>query len=600
MKNFYRILLLCTLWHTITLAQSPKREFRGVWVAHVSNIDWPSRRDLTAQQQRQEFISLLDEHKRNGINAVIVQVRSACDAMYPSEIEPWSEWLTGRQGQNPGYDPLAFMIAEAHKRGMEFHAWFNPFRAVTDVRSASIAPNHISVTRPEWILAYGNLRILNPGIPEARAHILRAVMDVVRKYDIDAVHYDDYFYPYPVAGQTLDDEATFRAFGRGIANIDDWRRDNIDLFIRASYDSIRAAKPWVKFGVSPFGIWQNRSTAQPLGSATSGLQSFSAIYADSRKWVEQQWMDYVAPQIYWTIGFNAARYEVLVPWWAQNSFGRHLYIGQGAYRINETGSDANWRNPNQVPEQVRLNRRTAEVRGNIFFSSRSLAANPLGFRDSLRNDLFRLPAVIPPMPWKDNAAPAAPQNLTATVVRNGVELRWNKPPGTQPLDATRYFAVYRFEAGSNINTDDARAIRIITPNDTTAFTDETNTLADVRYTYVVTAFDRLHNESPPSNPVSVLVTSTEEAIAHVGQLFQNYPNPFAQETRIRYYLPQRSEVRLQVYDLTGKPVAILAEGMQESGTHELTFDADRLSAGVYICTLHTAYMQISRRMVVVK
>ncbi|MCS7019412.1 MAG: family 10 glycosylhydrolase [Cytophagales bacterium] len=601
MKHHYLLCLFGLILYVPAAAQLPKREFRGVWIAHVNNIDWPSRKGLPARQQQQEFINLLDEHKRNGINAVVVQVRSACDAIYPSEIEPWSEWLTGKQGDHPGYDPLAFMIAETRKRGMEFHAWFNPFRAVTDVQSANIAPTHISVTRPEWILPYGNLRILNPGIPEVRAYILRVIMDVVRKYDIDAVHYDDYFYPYPVAGQVLDDEATFRTFGRGISNKDDWRRDNIDLFIRASYDSIRAAKPWVKFGVSPFGIWQNRSSTQPLGSATSGLQSYSAIYADSRKWVEQHWLDYIAPQLYWSIGFSAARYEVLLPWWAQNSFGRHLYIGQGAYRINESGSDANWRNPAQMPEQIRLNRRLPQVLGSLFFSSRSLLANPLGFGDSLRQDLFRFPALVPPMPWKDDSPPAAPQNLTAQVIRNSVLLTWNKPAaGTAATDAVRYFAVYRFEQGSAINLNDVRAIRIVTANDTTAFIDETHSLAEARYQYVVTAFDRLHNESLPSQPVSVVVTSSEAALAQVKRLFQNFPNPFAQETYIQYYLPQRTPVWLQVHDLTGKPISLLVEQMQESGLHEFRFDASDLPAGVYICTLRTTYMHLSIRMLLVK
>jgi uncharacterized lipoprotein YddW (UPF0748 family) len=601
MKRLFPLVLGFLAMGQLALAQlaTPlKREFRGVWIATVSNIDWPSRSTLTPEQQRAEFINILDQHQRSGINAVVVQVRSSCDAMYPSSLEPWSQWLTGRQGQAPQplYDPLLFMIGEARRRGMEFHAWFNPYRAVTDARNANLAANHIANTQPGWIRNYGNLRMLDPGLPEVRAYVTRVVMDVVRRYDIDAVHFDDYFYPYPETGQVFNDDSTFTRHARGFASRADWRRDNINLLIRGVADSIRATKPWVKFGVSPFGIWQNRGTTTPQGSDTRGLQSFSDIFADSRLWVQQNWLDYNAPQLYWSIGFAAARYENLVPWWAQNAYGRHLYIGQGAYRINTT-TDPNWLNPNEVPRQLRLNRTHPEVNGSIFFSSRSVTGNPLSFQDSLRRDFYRFPALVPAMPWKDATAPAAP-TLTATLTREGVRLQWTRPPGTSQLDRTRQFVLYRFPANQAVDLDRPEFIRTITPNDTTNFLDVPGNLADTRFTYVVTAVDRLYNESPGSNPATLLVTASEEAKLAQTALAQNYPNPVRGQTRISYRLAQPGLVSLWVLDLYGREVANLVAGHQPAGDHSVDFVPQHLAAGVYIYTLETENFQQSRRMVV--
>jgi len=581
-----------------TAQVSPKREFRGVWIATVSNIDWPSRNTLTPDQQRAEYINILNQHQRSGINAVVVQVRSSCDAMYPSSLEPWSQWLTGRQGQAPQplYDPLLFMISEARRRGMEFHAWFNPYRAVSDARTANLAPNHIAVTQPTWIRSYGNLRLLDPGLPEVRAYVTRVVMDVVRRYDIDAVHFDDYFYPYPETGVVFNDDSTFLRHARGFTNRNDWRRDNIDLLIKNVSDSIRSAKAWVKFGVSPFGIWQNRGTSTPLGSDTRGLQSFSDIFADSRKWAQQGWVDYSAPQLYWSIGFSAARYEVLVPWWAQNSFGRHLYVGQGAYRINTT-TDPNWLNANEVPRQIRLNRTYPEVNGSLFFSSKSVVGNPLAFQDSLRRDFYRLPALIPSMPWKDATPPAAP-TLSASMSSQGVRLQWTRPDATAPLDRVRQFVLYRFAGNQAVDLNRAEFIRSITPNDTTSFLDVPGNLADTRFTYVVTAVDRLYNESAGSNAVSLVVTASEDARLAQTALAQNYPNPVRNITRIGYRMAQNSKVSLRVYDLYGREVASLVDQIQPAGEYNVAFATENLSAGVYIYTLTTEHFQQSKRMVI--
>ena len=469
------------------------------------SIDWPSSAQPNSDVQKAEFIRLLNMHKSNGMNAVIVQIRPSADAFYPSPYEPWSQWLTGVQGRPPYpiYDPLSFMIEETHKRGMEFHAWFNPYRAVTNVQTAVLDPNHVVRRKPEWLLAQANLRILNPALPEVRAFVISVIMDVVRRYDIDGVHFDDYFYPYPVTGQSFNDDSTFVRYNRGFTNRADWRRDNVNLLVQQVGDSIRAAKPWVKFGISPFGIWQNKSTAQPDGSATNGLQGYNDIYADSRKWIQSGWIDYVTPQLYWHFGNTAADYTLLIPWWdsvMKTANGRHLYIGQAAYRVGATGEPTGWQQPNQMPNQLRLNRQTPTIQGSIYYNTTTFSRNPLGLRDSIRTNFYARPALRPLMPWKPNFAPPTPTDLTATFVGTNVELRWKIVTGTaapglpQPVSQ---FVVYRFEGNTIGDRSTAQFIRAITPDATLSFTDS-GLMPGQTYTYVVTTLDRLHNESTPS------------------------------------------------------------------------------------------------------
>ena len=503
-RSLFHVLLSLLPW-TLCGQSAPKHELRGAWIATFSNIDWPRSGNLPVATQQSQLIDLLDRLQSTGINAVFFQVRSQCDAMYNSSIEPWSADLTGLQGRAPSpvYDPLEFLIAACRQRGLEVHAWLNPFRAVSNFATiSSFAPNHIARTRPEWLLAQGSLRILDPGIPQVRDYVHNVVMDVVRRYDVDGIHFDDYFYPYPSGtGAPFNDDASFSAHARGFANRQDWRRDNINLFIQRMHDGIRAEKPWVKFGVSPFGIWRNR-TSDPGGSATNGLQSYSDIYADSRKWIEQSWVDYLAPQIYWSIGFSVANYGVLLPWW--NGLGgiRHIYSGMAAYKVNNGGTDNNWTQPAQIPNQIRLNRQHAHVRGQIFFSTTSVLGNPLGVRDALRDDLFRTPALLPPMPWKDDRPPPPVGNLTAQVSGQAIQLRWTAPPATEnALDKVRQYVVYR-STGGTIDRDDASNIVRITANGSeTSFTDYG--VMPGTYYYTVTALDRLHNESAPAGTVMV-------------------------------------------------------------------------------------------------
>lgn len=600
--RLFLFVLIC-ISYTSFAQVLPKREFRAAWIATVSNIDFPSSKTLTPEQQRAEFINILNQHQQTGINAVIVQIRPTCDALYASSFEPWSEWLTGKQGQapQPFYDPLVFMIAECRKRGMEFHAWFNPYRAVSNVKTAKLdSTKHIAVRRPDLLLAYGDLRVLDPGKPEARNFVTNVVMDVVRRYDVDAIHFDDYFYPYPETGKVLNDDSTFSKFNRGISNRADWRRDNVDLLVRQVSDSIKSTKPWVKFGISPFGIWQNKTTNQPNGSATNGLQGYNDIYADARKWVQQGWVDYIAPQLYWSIGFAVADYGILLPWWSQNSFGRHLYIGQAAYRVNTmtTSEPSAWLNGTQLPTQIRANRIQPAVQGSIFYNTTSLNKNPLGIRDSLRTNLYRYPALIPNMAWKDNIPPPAPQGLTATITSNGVQLRWNRPStGTSELEKIRYYVVYRFANEEVTNTSAAQNIRYISPNDTTAYLDAVSN-PTLKYTYVITAVDRLHNESVASAPASVvLITALDQQLAPQTELLTNYPNPFEEETLIPYQLAKSGRVRLKIWNLLGQEITTLVDEWQAQNSYQISFRRNFLPSGVYICTLETDDFKGSKRMI---
>ncbi len=478
----------------------PKREFRGVWIATVENIDWPSSQGLSAEAQKRELISILDEHQKNGINAIMLQVRPAADALYAKSREPWSKFLTGKQGRAPSpcYDPLEFAIHEAHKRSMELHAWFNPYRASVH---SDLSPDHITRIRPEWFFTFAGKKLFNPGLPEVREYIIGVIMDVVRNYDIDGVHFDDYFYPYPAKGQQIEDIAAYKRYGGQFSNIADWRRHNVDTLIRNLSDSIQHAKSHVKFGISPFGIWRNRSTT-PEGSESTGLQGYETLYADARKWMKEGWLDYINPQIYFPFYYRAAPYEKLVDWWSDNAFGKHVYVGHGVYRANERRPG--WSDRRQLPDQIRYLRANNRVQGSVFFSSKSVTRNMAGFQDSLRNDFYKHPALPPQMIWKKHVTPLAPTGLRALRIgHRRVSLTWNAPLMERDGQPAYGYVVYRFKASEAIDIQKAENIISINYNNTTAFIDEntgTNT-----YFYVVTALDRLKNESPGSNKAMISI-----------------------------------------------------------------------------------------------
>ncbi|NCU02490.1 MAG: family 10 glycosylhydrolase [Chitinophagaceae bacterium] len=378
---------------TATAAAQQKQEFRAVWIATVDNIDWPSKKGIAVDSQKAEFIRLLDLHKSNGMNAVVMQVRPATDAFYPSPYEPWSEWLSGVQGKPPSpyYDPLQFMITETHKRGMEFHAWCNPYRADFSIGKASIAPSHITRLHPQWFLDYGGKKYFDPGNKEAQAFVIEVIRDMTERYNVDALHFDDYFYPYRIAGQEFPDQVSYAAYGKGLSR-DNWRRSNVDSVIVGLSRMIKQVKPWVKFGISPFGVWRN-ADKDPLGSNTkAGQTNYDDLYADILLWLRNGWIDYVAPQLYWEFGHKAAPYEVLVDWWSKHSYGKHCYIGLGIYRA---GSNDAWKDSTLLLKQIDLLRNTANIQGMIFFSSKTFNKNPNGWNDSLRLKYFKEPALIP-------------------------------------------------------------------------------------------------------------------------------------------------------------------------------------------------------------
>ncbi|MCW8850979.1 MAG: family 10 glycosylhydrolase, partial [Melioribacteraceae bacterium] len=376
-KKYTFLLFFLVLFVQFNFSQSitSKREFRGAWVATVINLDWPSSNSLSTESQKLELIELFDKIEKTNLNAVIFQIRTECDAFYNSSYDPWSYWLTGKQGKapNPFYDPLEFAIELAHERGMELHAWFNPYRVERQADNYETAANHVTNLHPDWVLRIGNIRFLDPGLPAVREYVTNVVMDVVTRYDVDGVHFDDYFYPYPPDEISTQDLNTYNTYPRGFFDIKDWRRDNINELLRSINSSIKNVKPHVKFGMSPFGIYKN---GVPTG--ISGLDAYNTIYCDPVKWMDEKIIDYLTPQLYWSFG-GGQDYGKLLPWWAQQVNGRHLYPGQALYR-------AGLFEPNEIPRQIRLNRQTDNVYGSILFRAQNLFGNANGVTDSLNNN----------------------------------------------------------------------------------------------------------------------------------------------------------------------------------------------------------------------
>ncbi|MGP4110887.1 glycoside hydrolase family 10 protein [Streptomyces sp. 4N509B] len=365
-------------------------ELRGMWIASVVNIDWPPEPGLTPRQAQTELVALLDAAVARGLNTVFLQVRPTADAFWPSPHEPWSEWLTGVPGQDPGWDPLDFAVNAAHDRGLELHAWFNPYRVAMHADPSRLAEGHPARLHPEWVVSYGGRLYYNPGLPEVRAFVQDAMIDAVERYPIDGVHFDDYFYPYPVAGQTFDDDEAFAAHGGDFADRGDWRRHNTDQLIIEMRERVRRARPGIPFGVSPFGIWRNSST-DPLGSDTAGgVQTYDDLYADVRTWVREGWLDYVIPQVYWNIGFAAADYATLVPWWSKvaRGTGVRLYVGEALYKAGDPAQPAAWQDPAELSRHLTLCREHPEVRGNVFYSAVYVASDPVGAMARVQADHY--------------------------------------------------------------------------------------------------------------------------------------------------------------------------------------------------------------------
>lgn len=372
-------------------------EMRGMWLATVANRDWPSRAGLSPAQQRAELITHLDTAVRNRLNTVIFQVRPTADALWPSPYEPWSQYLTGTQGKDPGWDPLGSAVAEAHARGLELHAWFNPFRIANHTDPQRLAASHPARKHPDWVVTYGGKLYYNPGLPQVRAFVQEAMLDAVRKYPVDAVHFDDYFYPYPVAGQTFDDAAAFDLYGGGFGNRADWRRDNINRLVGEMAARIKSLRPGTQFGISPFGVWRNAAT-DPLGSDTrAGVQTYDDLYADTRRWVRENWIDYICPQLYWNIGLAAADYAKILPWWASavRGSGTRLYVGEALYKAGDPAQPAAWQNADELSRHLTLAKKFPETRGHVFFAAKDATTDRIGALARVVADHYRQP-VRPP------------------------------------------------------------------------------------------------------------------------------------------------------------------------------------------------------------
>jgi uncharacterized lipoprotein YddW (UPF0748 family) len=385
------------------------REFRGVWVATVGNMDWPSRRNLGSAQAQAELLRILDTARDLGLNAVIFQVRPMADAFYASTLEPWSDYLTGASGRapEPFWDPLQFAIEQAHARGLELHAWFNPFRAGFVAKQTPMAQSHVSKRRPDLVRRYGDFFWMDPGEPDARRQALDVIADVARRYDVDGIHIDDYFYPYQqrdARGRLIPfpDDRSWERYGRATGlGRNDWRRSNIDTFVQQMYDAVRSEKPHVRVGISPFGIWR---PGHP--ESVRGLDSWAELYADTRKWLLNGWADYYAPQLYWRTHAPQQRYTELLQWWSeQNPHGRHIWAGNIPNNI--AAGSRPW-SASEVLEQVQLTREHAGATGNIHFSASALLRNPDGLGDAFRTSVYAAPALVPASPWLGSTTPQRP------------------------------------------------------------------------------------------------------------------------------------------------------------------------------------------------
>jgi len=466
---------------------TPKREFRGAWVQTVGQSRY---RQMNSAEMKNYFSEMVRKFDEAGINALIFQIRPEADAFYKSSLEPWSRFLTGSQGlapDDPSFDPLTYLIDECHKRGMELHAWMNPYRVKTDV-SITLAPQHIYWKYPERFLQYGSQLYFDPGLPENRGFICDVVRDIVSRYDVDAIHMDDYFYPYPIAGTPFPDDNSFATYSasQGFAanQRDDWRRNNVNLLIQQIKYAIAGTKPWVRFGISPFGIYRNkRSTPDGSGSETSGLQNYDDLYADIKLWVEKGWIDYTLPQLYWETGHKAADYTTLLKWWNANNYRKPLYIGQDLKRSIDK---------NELWEKIRQSRNMTFVNGNCYWYGYQILDNFEGVADMMRNDLHRTKALIPAYENMSVKRPKAVKKAKEIFTEDMHFLTWESDRQNGNPESAHYFVVYRFHKGETVDINRSENIIAVTPDNFFVLPYEGGNRT---YTYAVTALDAFKNES---------------------------------------------------------------------------------------------------------
>ncbi|MGL4394695.1 MAG: glycoside hydrolase family 10 protein [Brevinema sp.] len=484
-------LLLILLFLPYVISANPKRELRAAWIATVFNIDWPSAKNLPREQQKNELLSLLDTLEALKFNAAILQVKPTSDAFYASKLSPWSQFLTGKQGKNPGYDPLAFFIEEAQKRNLETHVWVNPYRVLNEKGGLrSLSPNHIALKNKSWVIEYNHRLYFDPGNPQVQDYVIKEILEIVKDYDIDVLHMDDYFYPYTVyhKGKPVDfgDDASWEKYGKGkFKDKGDWRRDNVNTFVKRLSEEIKKTKPHVKFGISPFGVWRNKSE-DPRGSDTrAGQTNYDHLYADVLLWIKEKWIDYVMPQIYWHFDSKPAPYDVLVKWWKEHVADQvNLYIGIGVYKVR----DQRWPS-SHIREQVEYARKN-NTGGVSHYSMTMLQENTRNISNEIAKNIYQNHALVPINKNVEPIIPIDPQNFKATTNNQNIRLTWKNGD----VDHTRYFLLYRFNKDEKeFNDSDSKYILAkISAKNKLQF-EITN--FNPQYTYAISSVSRLHYES---------------------------------------------------------------------------------------------------------
>lgn len=468
-------------------AQNPKREFRGAWLHVIGQSQWQNK---STEQAKAYIRDQFDKLQSAGCNAVIFQIRPTADAVYKSEIEPWSAWLTGKRGKAPSplWDPMEYAIEEAHSRGLEFHAWLNPYR-VTSTAKETLPADHDFYRHPERFFRYNGQILFDPAYQENRDFICEIITDILKRYDVDAIHIDDYFYPYPAQGKAIPDDSSYAKFGDG-KNRGDWRRENVNLLIEQMHRTIKDKKPWVRFGISPFGIWRNRKS-DPGGSESNGLQNYDDLYADVLLWAKNGWLDYLAPQLYWNLDTPAAPSRKLARWWNDNAHGVDVYIGQDVKRTMDVADPGN-KDRNELDTKVRISRELPNVKGNVWWHGYWVTDNYKGASDSLSMK-YQSTLALPPVYGDPRKTPKTISDLKVSRSAAGTFLEWKAPSRghtEHETDVVKY-VVYQFFPGESQDTEDAQAIIAITPHTRFPVDDERGII------YAVTAVDRMNRESKP-------------------------------------------------------------------------------------------------------
>lgn len=468
--------------------ETPKREMRGIWISTVSNIDWPSKPGLTNKQLQTETDRILDHLQSMGFNAVFFQVRPASDAFYSSSHEPWSVYLSGEQGTAPdkGFDPLQYWIAQAHRRGMELHAWINPFRATTNAQKGS-SPKHITQTHPQWIIHFNKKGYIDPGIPSARRHIQEIIREIVREYDIDGIHLDDYFYPYPVGKETFFDTLSFKMHNPEGLPLSDWRRQNINNFIEGVQKTVKETKPWVVFGVSPFGVWRNARDDARGSQTSAGTTSYDMLHADVLAWMNNKWIDYVIPQIYWESSHPSANFNILAEWWSRQK-GCSTYIGHALYKVNN--GTAAWNDKNEMPNQLQKARKTKNIGGSVLFSYQQFKRDLLGLDSFLIHHHYKNKALVPSLLQKKS-----PSIKVEKIRKKKHTLQWQ----TNNDNLVRFYIVYRHSAKEKFSTKDGSHIHLITNQRRISLDPEEGG----KFQYMVAPVDLYKKEHEPSKKIKV-------------------------------------------------------------------------------------------------